>query len=86
MHVSKCRQATPLTSTAGAYERVHVEGRSHAFQERQAAAELAAELYAARQALRGEALLAVKIHSKLTACLANAAKQGGCSEKALAIT
>lgn len=63
-----------------------MEGISHALKERQAAAELAAELHAARQALQGEALLAVKIQSKLAACLATASKQGGPSEKALAVT
>ena len=86
VHVCRYRLATPLKSTASLHDRAHVEGRLHALQEKQAAAELAAELYATRQALQSEAVLAVKIHSKLTACLANASKQGGCTEKALAMT
>ena len=53
------------------------EGKTHAVQERQAAAELAAELFAARKALQGEALLAVKIQSKLAVCLAAASRHGG---------
>ena len=60
-----------------------MEAQSHVLQQRQAAAELAAEFYAARKALQGEALLAVKIQSKLMACLAR--KQGKGPGKALAL-
>ena len=44
---------------------------------------MAAEFYAARKALQGEALLAVKIQSKLMACLAR--KQGKGPGKTLAL-
>ena len=45
-----------------------MERRLHADGEKQASAELAAEIFAARQALQNEAVLAHKIQSKLNAC------------------
>ena len=45
-----------------------MEQRLRADEEKQARAELAAEIFAAKQALQNEAVLAHKIQSKLNAC------------------
>ncbi len=45
-----------------------MEERLRAKKQKQASAELAAEIFAAKQALQNEAVLAHKIQSKLSAC------------------